>query len=72
MTYELLRIFYALWMGGILLLSLNALSTIIFAKKLKGKDWKVILTLPLFLAVWPLAIFSPNGRKVLLVRFNQL
>lgn len=72
MTYEILRIFYAIWIGGIFLLMLNAISNIVFAKKIRRKDLKVILTLPFFLAVWPLAICSPNGRKILLTKFNQL
>jgi hypothetical protein len=72
MAYELLRIFYALWLAGGSAFILNALSNIVFARKIQRNDIKIILTLPFFIAVWPLALCSPNGRKILLTKFNKL
>jgi hypothetical protein len=71
-AYELLRIFYSLWLGGMLLFALNAASNAVFSKHIERRHIKVILLLPLFVAAWPLALFSPNGRKVLFTKFNQL
>ena len=72
MTIEIMRLFYGLWMLGILVFSLNTLSSLLFDKAPWRTKAKAILILPLFLAIWPLSLFSKGGRKILLCKFNQL
>ncbi|MCE9566388.1 MAG: hypothetical protein K8U57_30560 [Planctomycetes bacterium] len=72
MAYELLRIFYSIWLLGAVIFTFNAVSSLIFSDDLDGKRLKALLATPIFCAVWPLSLFSSPGRKVLLGKFNQL
>lgn len=71
MSIILMRLFYSLWALGALGFLLNALSALTYSKN-KTKRLKALLMTPIFCALWPLAICSPAGRRVLFSRFNQL
>lgn len=56
-----------LYLAGIVLVLLNAVSTVIFSKTIKRKRLALMGTALLLVAFWPLAIFSEDGRKRLLL-----
>lgn len=61
-----------LYIAGILLFWLNALSTVIFSKSIKKGKLGILLTACVLSWIWPLALFSPEGRKRLLITSSIL
>lgn len=57
-------LFLRLWIGGIIVIFLTILSTVLFSKKTNKKDIAKKAILPSL--IWPVAMFSPSGRKNIL------
>lgn len=70
MTLVFMIIAWRVWLVGAALLFLNSLSRLVFNPSLvefKG----LALAIPL-IVVWPLALFAPKGRAMLLKRVKKL
>lgn len=66
MAIEILRLMYAVWTGGLIFLLIHGVSRVMFAKNMSA--WLrlgVLMNITLLAAVWPIAVFSPEGRKIL-------
>lgn len=63
MALILARIYFS----GIMLVMLNAASTLVFSKTIKKRKFSLMMTAVLLVPLWPLAIFSEEGRKRLLL-----
>lgn len=73
MTVEVLQFIYALWAGVSLLLWLHALSHIIFSCKMNLLEKLAkAASYSAFAVAWPLAVFSPEGRKTLWTHLKEL
>lgn len=75
MSVELLRIFWSLWALGVLVFIGNAFSRLLF-EDAGDTSWSRLMAkgvvCVLFILIWPIALASPGGRKVILLRFNKL
>lgn len=67
-----MRLFYAVWALGVMAFLLNAISFSIFSKARAGRRLKMLLVQFCFCIVWPLAVISPEGRKILFSKINKL
>lgn len=72
MTYIFIRAIYGVWVIGGAVFLINAVSALMFSKLNKGKKARALFATVLFCAVWPLAIFSAEGRRIIFGRFNKL
>ena len=71
LTVLLWRLLYNLWLLGAFLL-ISAVSREVFSReRFKRKLNRMTYSVPLAL-VWPVSLFSPPGRRVLLKRISQL
>ncbi len=66
----ILEILYNIWFGGVILGVLNMVSTFVFGSNKWA--WKQFFATSWFIAIWPLAIVSPEGRAHLLGKFHKL
>jgi hypothetical protein len=66
----LLMILYRVYVGVVVLFILNALSVSIFSRK--RNKLRLIVSAGLLSLVWPLALFSTQGRKILFVKATGL
>jgi len=60
-----------IYIGGIALVLLNAVSTIIFTKSINGRRLKALGESLALVAFWPIAVFSVKGRKKLFLTTNK-
>ena len=68
MTYALLKILHAIYFGGIGYSLFMTLSKVSFSRmKYRTRVWEVIKNIG-FGIIWPLALFSANGRKRLNIK----
>jgi len=68
-----MKLFYIVYFGGGALFFLNTVSTVIFKPRTKLlKKLNAIIRTVAFSSLWPLAIFSPSGRKILLNKTTNL
>lgn len=70
MIYELIRTVWALYFFVMGILTLNSISKFVFNASIE-KLKKTALSLS-FIPIWPLAIFSPEGREILLNKIEEL
>lgn len=70
MAYVILELLWNLWFAGAIISILHMVSTFCFGKP--GWRWKSFFATVWFSLIWPLAILSPEGRKHLLGRINEL
>lgn len=70
MAIEILRIFYSVWIFGIIVFLLNAIANSLFSK-CSRRISLFLFSIP-FMLIWPLALFSPNGRKILFLKIEKL
>lgn len=68
MSIILIILVWRLWLVGTILLFLNSITTWLFNPN--KKTFKAFLMSIPFIAVWPLAVFSPNGRKIIFKRIK--
>lgn len=72
MTYAVLRFVYTAYLAGAALLFLHAASRTIFGGGSLAAKLRQVGQIGWFSLVWPLAVFSPAGRRALFKHFNQL
>lgn len=61
----MMKLFYMLYFAGIALFLLNSLSYALFAKSKWKRRIKRIFSAIFFSILWPLSLFSEEGRRVL-------
>jgi hypothetical protein len=66
----ILEILYNIWLGGVILFTLNMMSTFIFGKH--NWVWRQLFASIWFTLIWPLALVSPEGRNHLFGKLHQL
>ena len=72
MFIEIVRIFYGLWAAVGFLFFISALSTILFIEDAWRAKLRYFGLTIWFSFIWPVSIFSPDGRKVLSGKFHKL
>lgn len=72
MIIEIMRLLYAIWAAGILLLWLHAISRTLFARGRIRKKVIFLFVTALFSVAWPFAVFSPEGRKILWHKIEEI
>jgi len=71
MTPMLIRAIISAYLLGIIMLALAATSAALFDSRLKGKRAKALVRALYATPFWPLAIFSPEGRRKLLLTLDN-
>lgn len=62
-----------IYLAGVVLLILNAVSTIAFKKRTpRARPFRDLSVSLVYAFVWPVAFFSPAGREAMLNRVNYL
>lgn len=72
MTIILMRVLYGLYFLGAGWVVFNALSTCLFSRRKWRRKISHLVKAVLLAPVWPLAMLSPSGRKVLLKKASEL
>ena len=72
MFIEIIRIVYGMWAVTSFLFFLNAISVILFMEDAWRAKLRYFMLTIWFCLIWPIAIFSPDGRKVLSGKFHKL
>lgn len=67
----ILRILYTIWAVGIIFFCIHGISVWVFVHMSLRRQIKFLFTMLCFAVVWPLALFSPKGRKILLAKIEH-
>lgn len=68
----ILKVFYMVYFAGVALFVLNSVSFALFKKATIKLKIKRIFSAVIFSVLFPLSLFSAEGRKVLFNNFNKL
>jgi hypothetical protein len=72
MIIELMRFLYSTWALGVIILVLHGLSRLLFSRKPFLEKVEFLITCGALAVAWPIAVFSPEGRKILWRKIDHL